>query len=98
MQHKHRLLFDYICAHITGTIILRILSDSWCIQLHFGTSYNVVARILSDNSLPKRGPPPPAKIFPEGEKGEKKRSKNIFQTFWGITGGLKIRFSELSGP
>jgi hypothetical protein len=32
-----------------------------------------------------------------GEKGEKKRSKNIFQTFWGIIGGLKLRFSELSG-
>ena len=48
MQHKHRLLFDYICANITGTIILHILSDSWCNQLHFGTSYNVVARILSD--------------------------------------------------
>ena len=55
MQHKHRLLFDYICANISGTIILHILSDSWCNQLHFGTSYNVVARILSDNSLPKRG-------------------------------------------
>ena len=55
MQHKHRLLFDYICANITGTIILRIFSDSWCNQLHFGTSYNIVARTLSENSLSKRG-------------------------------------------
>ena len=53
MQHKHRLLFDYICANITGTIILRIFSDSWCNQLHFGTSYNIVARTLSENSLSK---------------------------------------------
>jgi hypothetical protein len=55
MQHKHRHLFDYICANITCTIILRIFSDSWCNQLHFGTSYNIVARILSENLLPKRG-------------------------------------------
>jgi hypothetical protein len=55
MQHKHRQLFDYICANITGTIILRIFSDSWCNQLHFGMSYNIVARILSEDSLPKRG-------------------------------------------
>ena len=40
---------------ITGTIILRIFSDSWCNQLHFGTSYNIVARTLSENSLSKRG-------------------------------------------
>ena len=37
------------------------------------------------------------KMSATGEKGEKKRSKNIFQTFWGIIGGLKLRFSELSG-
>jgi hypothetical protein len=55
MQHKHRQKFDYIFANITGTIILRIFSDSWCNQLHFGTSYNIVATILSENSLPKRG-------------------------------------------
>ena len=39
----------------TGKIILRILSDSWLNQLHVGTSYNIVARILSENLLPKRG-------------------------------------------
>jgi hypothetical protein len=54
MQHKHDF-YSTRSANITSIIILRILSDSWWNQLHVGTNYNIVARILSDNSLPKRG-------------------------------------------